>query len=29
MTASDFDMKTEEGKVDFKKWEDFMRKTLG
>jgi len=29
MTASDFDMKTEEGKADFKKWEEHMRKALG
>lgn len=29
MKATDFDMKTEEGKAEFKKWEDHMRKTLG
>jgi hypothetical protein len=29
MTSSDFDMRTKEGKEDFAKWEDHMRKQLG
>ena len=29
MTASDFDLKTPEGKAEFTKWEDHLRKQLG